>query len=200
MVWRNSGIRIDRIENVQLDGHFHPMLYDLFSEHLREMRDRFQSQGWTRMPVGAVPSPEEPERGWVRTVDIIGKIVTALAGLGFLAFIVLMWSGQTTVASINVSLLLTIASFTLVGGFISVGGVKLFSVSASLRRARDRVETVVRTAGGCPFAYVVDDAARTHFQIESPHRIRNGDFCRGCHLIDRNGRTICRVCPNYMPA
>ena len=73
----------------------------------------------------------------------------------------------------------------------------MFSINANLRRASERIQQVISTAGGCPFVYVIDDDTKIRYSIRGPFEIGSSDFCRGCQLVDQGGRTTCKVSPLY---
>lgn len=187
-------IHIDRIDKIECDVPIHPMAYELLHDYLRSRHGQMPHE----LIEGPLrPPAREEERGWLHALDVIGKVVSAISGIAVVLFVILVWSGQASVGGLSIGTLLTIASFTLVGGFVSIGGVKIFSLSASLRRARERVERVIGTAGGCPFVRVVDDQTRQRYQIQSPYQVGSTDFCSGCHLVDQGGRTNCTISPHY---
>jgi hypothetical protein len=191
MPWSRHSIQIDHVDRISIDGSFHPLLYELFQEFLKSSKH-------SGLPSRrGSPSLSRDKSTWVRRLDLLGKVVSGLSGFAVIVFIILLWTGRATVGSINIKNLLNIFSFTLIWGFISIGGVKMFSINANLRKARDRIQEIVTTTGGCPFVQVIDEDARTRYSIRSPFEIGSIDFCRGCHLVDQGGRTNCKVSPYY---
>lgn len=144
------------------------------------------------MPVGT----EKEESNFLKSLDYVSRGVSILSGIAVIVFVALLLSGQSTIGNVQIGTLLTILSFTLVGGLISIGGVKMFSINASLRKAKERIERIVTTAGGCPFLYIF---------VGQPTELRrpgNPYFCVKCPLgidIDssREGGLIhiCKVYP-----
>jgi len=99
-------------------------------------------------PTFETPDRSEDRSALERWFDLGSKAVAILSGLAVVAFVILIASGHGKVGTVQAESLLTIFAFTLVGGIVSVGGVQLFSVTASLRRATERVEVIERTVGG----------------------------------------------------
>jgi len=199
MFSKTPSVRIDKVERVEISTPFHPLWEEVLLEYLKARRQGIPYAIWPFVQAFQLPSEsEDEETGLLKTLDYASKAVSVLSGVAVIVFVALLWSGQATIGNIQIGTLLTILSFTLVGGLISIGGVKMFSINASLRKAKERIERVVTTAGGCPFASIVDDEARRRYDVISPFKIGRREFCNGCHLIDHNGRTVCRVSPYYV--
>jgi hypothetical protein len=197
MAWNRPLIRIDRVDRIGIDTPIHPILYDLLHDYMKSSRSRIPDFREEMLKLHLPDRDQHGDPDWLRTTDRCAKVLSLLSALAIIVFVILLIAGKVTVAGLSVGTLLTVVSFTLVGALISVGGVQLFSFNASLRRARDRIERVVATADGCPFTYIIDEKARERFGVTSPFEIRDGDFCRGCQLVDQAGRTTCRVSPLY---
>jgi hypothetical protein len=116
----------------------------------------------------------------LKFLDIISKVITILSSIGIITFIIMLLIGKQDIGSIKVSSLLTIISFTLVGGFISIGGVKLFSINASLRKNNSRIDKYLKEGEFCPFLNVFDN--QPHDNNWKTHRPGNPDFCIKCPL------------------
>jgi hypothetical protein len=196
MFWRTPQIRIDHVDRIDLDSFAHPIVFDLLRKYLKSSEALPPPYPQYFLHSESAPAKTQ-QSGWFRYVDVVGKVVSILSGLAVIAFLLLLWSGRTAIANVSIGTLLTGFSFTLIGGFISVGGVKMFSLTANLRKAQERIREVVSSAGGCPFVYIVDDEARKRYDITDAYHIGNGDFCNRCQLVDQNGRTTCRVSPLY---
>lgn len=181
-------IRIDKIQNVDVTFAYHPIYDDPHAQYLHEMWSHEQ-------PQRSLYTQKRPS--WMANVEFISKIVSLLSGIALIVFVILLWSGASTIASLNIGNLLTVFSFTFFGGLISVGGFKMFSVTANLRKAEERIREVVTNTGGCPYFSVLDDRAKQQYQVHNPHNVGNRDFCRGCRLVDLQGRTVCRLSPFY---
>ncbi len=97
---------------------------------------------------GPARKSDEAKSGIARWLDLVSKGVAVLSGLAVVLFVVLIATGHGSVGVIQAESALTVFAFTLIGGIVSVGGVQLFSVTASLRRASERVETIERRVGG----------------------------------------------------
>ena len=196
MFSNTPSVRIEKVEKVEISTPLYPFLEDALMEYLKMRR---HGVPYAVSPfVEPLQLPIETEKGeptMLRVLDYISRGVSILSGIAVIVFVALLWSGQSTIGSIQIGTLLTIISFALVGGVISIGGVKMFSINASLRKSKERMERVITTAGGCPFVRIIDDEARRRYQIVSPYEIRNGEFCSGCFLIDHNGRTDCTLSP-----
>jgi hypothetical protein len=100
------------------------------------------------LPVIPTRDKREEKAGLERWFDLGSKAVAILSGLAVVGFVILIATGHGRVGTVQAESLLTIFAFTLVGGIVSVGGVQLFSVTASLRRAKERVEVIERAVGG----------------------------------------------------
>lgn len=101
------------------------------------------------LPVVAPPNKKEEEKSALeRWFDLGSKAVAILSGLAVVAFVILIATGHGKVGTVQAESLLTIFAFTLVGGIVSIGGVQLFSFSANLRRAQQRVQVIERAVAG----------------------------------------------------
>lgn len=196
MLFKTPSIQVDKIERVEVHGRYHPFLEEATMLYLKEWKRHLQNRPWTDELVSLPHGPAEPDEEASRPLQILkiaGQAVSVLAGIAVIVFVVMALLGRATLAGVSIGNLLTVFGFTLVGGLVSVGGVKLFSVNASLRRAKERI----MAAGGCPFARIVDDKARERYGIKSPYQIKDPQFCGHCQLVDHNGRTVCTVSPLY---
>jgi hypothetical protein len=99
------------------------------------------------VPLSAREIDAKKESAPLNWLDVASKAAAVISSLAVVALTVLLASGESEVGSVQVDSVLTIFAFTLVGGLISVGGVQLFTLSASLRRAKDRVEQVASQHG-----------------------------------------------------
>jgi hypothetical protein len=198
MFSQKPSLRIDRIEKVEITTPFHPFWEKILADHLSHVRKELENQ--RDRSIQLYPSPEsESDRptAMLRFLDALGKIVSIVSGLAVITFVILVWAGKSTIGTVQIGTLLTVVSFTLIGGLVSIGGVKMFSINAHLRRARDRIERVFHTSTGCPFVSVVDDQAVRDFDLAGPLKVGSQDFCQGCHLVDLRGRTVCKISPYY---
>ena len=150
--------------------------------------------------------PEPPEKSkttldnktrFQSIVEITGKIISIISGVAVVVFVVLLWLGITTIGEIQIGKLFTVFSFTLFSSLISIGGVRMFTLSASLRKANEKIENYIIQNGGCPFYYVVDDKARLRYEIKSAYIINDKKWCNGCFLVDHNGHTDCKYSPFF---
>jgi len=141
--------------------------------------------------------PPDTKTKFQSIVETLGKIVSIISGLAVLVFVLLLWLGKTTIGEIQIGHMLTVFSFTLFSSLISIGGVRIFTLSASLRKANEKIENYMLENGGCPFYYVVDDSAKLRYQVESAYKINDEKWCRGCFLVDHNGHTDCKISPHY---
>jgi hypothetical protein len=132
MPWSQTPIRIDKVDQIRIDAHLHPEFYELLRDLLRSYNQSNLSS-WGNSSLSPQTQFERGEESsWVRRLDLAGKIVSTFSGLAVIVFVVLLWSGRAALGSVSVKNLLSIFSFTLIGGFISVGGVKMFSINANL--------------------------------------------------------------------
>lgn len=139
---------------------------------------RWQGSPYTVWPVAQplrVPS-ENDESIILKTLDYISRGVSILSGIAIIVLVALLWSGQTTIGTVQIGTLLTMLSFTLVGSLISIGGVKMFTINASLRKAKERIERVITTTGACPFSVIF---AGQPIELRRPG---NPYFCAKCPL------------------
>jgi hypothetical protein len=199
--WTPS-IQVHKIDRVEVHGDHHPFFEKMAMSYLEEWRRHLENRPWPDPQLQLQALEQQADEGepsrLMKVVDSAGKVVSLVAGVAVIVFVFMAITGRATVAGMQIGNLLTVFGFTLVGGLVSVGGVKLFSVNASLRRAKEQVRQTVLAAGGCPFARIVDDNAKQHYRIRSPYQIGNGEFCQRCQLIERDNRTtICTVSPLY---
>lgn len=177
MFSRTPSVRIDKVERVEISTPFHLLWEEALVEYLKARRQGIPYAVWPLAQTFQLPSEsEDEETGLLKTLDYASKVVSVLSGTAVIVFVALLWSGQATIGNIQVGTLLTILSFTLVGGLISIGGVKMFSINASLRKAKERIERVVTTAGGCPFLVIFAG------QPTELRRPGNPYFCAKCPL------------------
>ena len=155
-------------------------------------------------PVATSSIPTDPkdknfEQRWLKMVEVAGKILSVLSGIAIIVFVSLLTAGKAQIGNLQVENLLPILSFTLIGGLLSIGGVNILSVNASLRQVRQQLVEVRRSiSGGCPFALIVDDKAKEEFGVKGPFEITDEHFCARCHLRDhKDGQAICTVSPAY---
>ena len=170
----------------------------LLSDYLRHLRSHQPDNVFCKARTYLLRK-EEPESSYtfLRILDYFSKGISAFCGIGFVALIILIWIGQVTIGNVQITTLLTVMSFTLVGGIISIGGVKLFSINANLRRAKEKVTQMVSSIGGCPFVNVADEETKQQYGIINSYEIRGKEFCSGCRLVDFHGKTVCTVSPVY---
>jgi hypothetical protein len=175
-------IRIDKIEKIEINTPFYPFLEEIFLHYFKKLYQRGSPYAvWPFAQPLPLPSqlPGESEREeplLLKGLDYASKGVSILSGIAVIAFVVLLWSGKTTIGSVQIGTLLTIVSFTFIGGLISIGGLKMFSINASLRKAKERIEQVITTAGGCPFLAIFAG------KPTELHRPGNPRFCVKCPL------------------
>jgi hypothetical protein len=184
--------KIDKIDRVDVNVPFYPILADIIVDRLAEYYQRTTPQ-FTASPL--TRTKFEPQ--WLKIVEAAGKILSVLSGIAIIVFISLLIAGKAQIGSLQVTNLLTIMSFTLIGGLLSIGGVNVFSIKASLRRAQQQLVQVISTSGGCPFALIADEEAKRRFGVRGLFEIGDKGFCDRCQLVDHHGRTICKVSPHY---
>jgi hypothetical protein len=194
-------VRINKVERIEITTPFHPFWEEIFFHYFKRLYQ--QSSPYAVWPfVQPLPLPsqlpgesEKEEPPLLKGLDYAGRGVSILSGIAVIVFVALLWSGQATIGSVQIGTLLTIVSFTFIGGLISIGGVKMFSINASLRKAKERIEQVITTAGGCPFLAI--------FAGEPTELRRPGNpyFCAKCPLgIDIDSRkegSLIHVCNVY---
>ena len=197
MFSKTPAVRIDKIERVEISTPFHPLWEEIVFDYLKA---RWQGSTYTVWPIAQplqLPSESEKEESvLLKTLDYISRGVSILSGIAVIVFVALLWSGQTAIGSVQIGTLLTILSFTLVGGLISIGGVKMFSINASLRKAKDRIERVITTAAGCPFLVILAGQPTELYRPGNPY------FCMKCPLIiDRDSAKeggLIHICSVYL--
>lgn len=159
-VAKDRGLYIDEIERLKIRAPFYHAV-------------------WPSVKPPQLTSENEREEPiLLKILDYISRGVSILSGIAVIVFIVLLWSGQTHIGSVQIGTLLTILSFTLVGGLISIGGVKMFSINANLRKTKDRIERVTTTAVGCPFLPIFAEQS-TELELRRPG---NPYVCIKCPL------------------
>ena len=193
---KEPSVRIEKVEKIELSFPFHPFYEEILHHYLK----RFpfpERPPFFPFEISTGRSPDEQQPTWRKRLDLASKLVSILSGIAVIVFVILLWVGTATIGNLNVSNLLAIFSFTFFGGLVSIGGVKMFSISANLRKAQQQLQKVVTTAGGCPYVPVVDEETKRRYNIRSPFEIGSQDFCSGCLLVDHHGRTVCKVSPYY---
>ncbi len=177
MFFRTPKIQIENVEKVEIDLHSHPLWERAVYEYLRSGHQEFPPSFATSLdPAQIAREHDKEDSRFFRALDYISKGISILSGVAVIVFVALLFFGQTIIGSIQVTSLLTVLSFTLVGGLISVGGVKMFSIDASLRKAKEKMERVVITIGGCPFQFIY---AGQPTELDRPG---NPEFCQRCPL------------------
>ena len=177
MFSRMPSVRIDRIEKIEITIPFPFIGEDLISDSAKlRLRSRLHTS-WPIPQSLQLPSEEEKvDSTLLKTLDYVSKGVSILSGIAVIVFVGLLWSGQTTIGSVQIGTLLTIFSFTLVSGLISIGGVKMFSINANLRKAQDRIERVITMAKECPFLVIFAGKPTDLRRPGNPY------FCKKCPL------------------
>ena len=198
MFSKTPRIQVDKIEHLDITIPFHPYMEHLLSDYLHHLRSHRPDNVIYKTPAYLLQK-EEPETSstFLRILDYFSKGISVFCGIVFIALIILIWIGQVTIGNVQITTLLTVMSFTLVGGIISIGGVKLFSINANLRRAKEKVTQMVSSIGGCPFVNVVDEETKQRYGIINSYEIKDNEFCSGCRLVDFHGKTVCTVSPFY---
>jgi len=190
-------VRIDRIGKVEINTLFPPFWEELLMHFPRaRLRDilLFASDSTQALQPPDATETEEPAA--LKALDYASKGASVCSGIAVIVFVALLLMGRSTVGNVQVGTLLTILSFTFVGGLISIGGVKMFTINASLRKAKERIERVITPAVGCPFLQILagEDAGLS--------RPGNPYFCVKCPLgIDTSQSSqdglihVCNVYP-----
>ena len=184
-------IIIERIDNLRVDG-YHPYHYEKLFEKMM-----YYEKIMNKKKTNTKNSNQKRDSKFCKVLDIFGKIVSIIAMGGILVFVILLILRISEIGQVNIGNLLSIFTFTLFGGIISIGGVKLFSLSANFNKIKSDLSNKFEYFGGCPFVYVIDDEAKQKYDIESPFKIGERDFCNRCKLVDLNGRTVCKINPHY---
>ena len=194
---RRTSIRIDKIENLELSyGDNHPFFEKMLLYHLKEFKD-INSSPYLPFDISVGHRNINKNNSVWQVFDWISKFLSIISGIGVFIFVVMLLSGKATLGHLQISSLLTIFSFTLFGGLISIGGVKMFSISANFRKAQEQLRNLITASEGCPYITVIDEVTKRNYGIYSSSKITNGKFCSGCFLIDHNGRTDCKISPLY---
>jgi len=155
MFSRIPSIQIDKVERIEINSPLSPIGAEVLLDYFRKRRRSIPYAVWPFTQAFSLPAEvEEKEPGLLKTLDYVSRGVSILSGIAVIVFVALLLSGQTIIGNVQIGTLLTVLSFTLVGGLISIGGIKMFSINASLRKAREKIERVVTAAGGCPFLYI----------------------------------------------
>ena len=191
MFFKQAPLHIDKVENIEINTRMHPFWEEEFYHYIKAHQQGRPLDGWPVVPAPQLTT-ETKENVWLKSLDYGGKIVSILSGIAVIAFVALMWAGRTAIGSVQIGTLLTVISFTLVGGLISIGGVKMFSITANLRRAKEKIE---RSTAGCPFVPL--------FLGSDLKRPGNPYFCVQCPLgIDTSSSVeggLIHVCSVYLP-
>lgn len=194
MIFRTPNIKIEKIDKIEINPDYHPffekltrdIFYDLLKKEDKKHKEKFGHQ-----------KLKNPKSKLLKNIDLISKIVSLFSGVGVIAFVVFLFAGKTSIGSVEVSTLLTIISFTLIGGIVSIGGVQMFSFNASLRRNKVNLENLIKEKVGCPFDNLVDNSNPNY----KDYKPGNPQFCMKCPLgIDRTGDNrmgLINVCKVY---
>ncbi len=193
---RRPTVSINKIDRVDVNVPFHPILKDMIADRLVEHYRKDIPQ-FTDFPITAISEEQKVEPRWLKIVEVAGKILSVLSGIAIIVFVSLLIVGKAQIGTLQVTNSLAIVSFTLIGGLLSIGGVNVFSINASLRRAQQQLVQVRSASGGCPFALIADEESKLRFGVRGPFKIGDKGFCDRCQLVDHHGRTICKVSPFY---
>ena len=194
MIFKTPNIKIEKIDKIEINPDFHPffekltrdIFYDLLKKENKKQVKNFDHQHLIN-----------PKSILLKNIDLISKIVSMLSGLGVIVFVVFLFAGKTSIGSVEVSTLLTVNSFTLIGGIVSIGGVKMFSFNASLRKNQTNIENLSKEKTVCPFENLVDNSNPNC----KDYKPGNPLFCKKCPLgIDMTGEDrggLINVCKVY---
>ena len=193
---KQPSVTIEKVENIEVSFPFHPFYEEILMHYLKRAPYPDRPPFFPfEIPTGK--PPEEEKSIWTKRLNSLSTLVSIISGIAVIVFVILLYTGTATIGSLNVGNLLAIFSFTMFGGLISVGGVKMFSITANLRKAQQQLQRVMTSSGGCPYVAVVDEETKQKYSIKSAFEIGSKDFCSRCQLVDHNGRTVCRVSPYY---
>jgi hypothetical protein len=149
------------------------------------------------LPDVTAPHARDVRSSLARWLDVASKGVAILSSLAMVAFVILIATGHSHVGSVQAESLLTVFAFTLVGGIISIGGVQLFSVSANLRRANQRVEVIERTVAGSGDSNVRLVRTTQHrFETDDADTLHQLQSVRSNNLLD-DYLVICAASPTF---
>jgi hypothetical protein len=177
MFSKTPPIRIDSlaVEKVEIHTPFHPFWEEVILDHLREYhKSRSRELLPVEHPANLPAGSEHKDPAIMTALDYASRVISILSGAAVIVFVALVWVGQTTIGSVQIGTLLTIFSFALVGGIISIGGVKMFSINANLRKTRETIKQI--GTDGCPFLPL--------FMADSTELRRPGNpyYCMKCPL------------------
>ncbi|MCL3782730.1 hypothetical protein EMN47_20275 [Prolixibacteraceae bacterium JC049] len=194
MIFRTPNIKIDKIDKIEVNPHYHPFFEkvarDIFYDLLKKERNKESANS-------DYHDFKKPKSRLLKNIDIISKVVSILSGLGVIVFVIFLFAGKTSIGAVQVSTLLTVISFTLIGGIVSIGGVQMFSFNASLRKNQVNLEKLLKEKTSCPFENLVfnDNPNWKDYEPGNPR------FCSKCPLgidmtsEDRGG--LIHVCKVY---
>ncbi len=196
MFFKTPNIKIEKIGNVEINPHYHPIFekiaYDTFQKFIEKENKLHQVQSLSDQKV--------KKTKFLKTIDLLGKIISIISGIAIVVFVIFLLAGKTSIGSVQVSTLLTVISFTLIGGIISIGGVQMFSFNASLRKSENKIREHLNRNLECPF----DRILKTDNPNWHNRQPGNPDFCMRCPLgIDISGNVegglihVCKVYMNY---
>lgn len=164
MFSKRPSIKIDKIENLEINYPYNPEFDDQILKNFYQ--DSLDS-----------PLEDDSDSKLLKVWDYASKIVSVLTGLASIFFLIFLWTGNTSLGTLKVDSLLTVFSFAFVGSLISIGGVNIFSINASLRKEKEKIKKYVRSVKGCPFVPIIE--------IKPNHELRqpgNPRFCYKCPL------------------
>lgn len=175
MNFRTPNIKIDRVDKIEVNPNYHPFFEkiarDIFSDLIKKETDKSNE-------ISDIKAHRTEKSKWLKNIDIVSKVVSILSGLGVIVFVIFLFSGKTSIGSVQVSTLLTIISFTLIGGIVSIGGVQMFSFNASLRKNQINFEKLIKEKIGCPFEHLLENN-NPNWENYEPGNPR---FCAKCPL------------------
>ena len=177
-------IEVENIDNVHIRFDSHPFGHHQIEYLLAKVLDS-PNEPFIRR---GLPTKETRHR-WVRYLNIAATAISAISGLALLVLVVLIVAGKSSIGAVTISTLLTVFSTSLIGSLLSIGGVTLFSITADLKKMKDKVAPT-----DCPFEDIQSD--------NDVRRPGNPEFCVKCPLgIDINGNVegyLMHRCSVYM--
>jgi hypothetical protein len=84
---RRPTVSINKIDRVDVNVPFHPILADIIAERLVEHYRRTTPQ-FTASPITAISEEQKFETRWLKIVEAAGKILSVLSGIAIIVFII----------------------------------------------------------------------------------------------------------------
>ena len=99
--------------------------------------------------VTKIPDTQKPKKPPLseriyQVLDVLAKLVSVLTGISLIVLLVLIFLNVRQIGNLEISNLLTIISFTFIGGIFSIGGLNLINLQANLKKQKSVIDKLGR--------------------------------------------------------